>query len=138
MGAYAFTTLEPNLGDFYGYILADIPGLIEGASLGKGLGHKFLRHIKRTKMVIHLISLENPDILAAYETIRRELEKFDPALSEKPEMIILSKSDMVSEKTVASEISKMKKIGKEVIAVSIYDDASIKNLSDTIAKLLKQ
>ncbi len=138
VGAYAFTTLEPNLGDFYGYILADIPGLIEGASLGKGLGHKFLRHIKRTKMVIHLISLENPDIEVAYNIVRGELEKFDPALSEKPEMIILSKSDMVSEETTALAISKMKKIGREVVAVSIYDDNSIKNLSDTIAKLLKQ
>lgn len=138
VGSYAFTTLEPNLGDFYGYILADIPGLIEGASEGKGLGHKFLRHIKRTKMVIHLISLENQDIEAAYNIVRGELEKFDPTLSKKPEMIVLSKSDMVSEKDVASAISKMKKIGKEVIAVSIYDDASIKNLSDTISQSLKR
>ncbi len=138
VGAYAFTTLEPNLGDFYGYILADIPGLIEGASLGKGLGHKFLRHIKRTKMVIHLISLENPDIEVAYNIVRGELEKFDPALSEKSEMIILSKSDMVSEETSATAILKMKKTGKEVSTVSIYDDNSIKNLSDKISQSLKR
>jgi GTP-binding protein len=61
VGAYAFTTLDPALGNMEGYILADIPGLIEGASEGKGLGHKFLRHIKRTKLILHCISLENPD-----------------------------------------------------------------------------
>ena len=69
---YAFTTLEPNLGECFGFILADIPGLIEGASEGKGLGHKFLRHVKRTKMLAHLVSLENEDPLAVYKTVRKE------------------------------------------------------------------
>ena len=64
IGSYQFTTLEPSLGDMHGYILADIPGLIEGASEGKGLGHKFLRHIKRTKMLLHCISLENEDLVS--------------------------------------------------------------------------
>src|SRR3989338_3368319 len=75
VGDYAFTTLDPNLGDFYGYIIADIPGVIEGASEGKGLGVKFLRHIKRTKMLAHLVSFENSHMLKSYKEIRKELEK---------------------------------------------------------------
>ena len=90
VGSYQFTTLEPNLGAFYNYILADIPGLIEGASEGKGLGDKFLRHIKRTKMIAHLVSLENEDVLAAYKTIRGELEAYDKDLAEKDEIILLT------------------------------------------------
>jgi len=61
VGAYPFTTLDPHLGDLYGYILADIPGLIAGAASGKGLGHKFLKHVSRTKMLLHLVSLEHED-----------------------------------------------------------------------------
>jgi len=77
VGDYAFTTLDPNLGDFYGYVIADLPGLIEGASEGKGLGIKFLKHVKRTKILIHLLSLENPltEIVSVYKTVRKELEK---------------------------------------------------------------
>src|SRR5581483_3677046 len=67
VGSYPFTTLEPDLGDMFGYIIADIPGLIEGASQGKGLGHKFLRHIKRTKMILHCVAADNEDILGAYK-----------------------------------------------------------------------
>src|SRR3954468_5183934 len=67
---YAFTTLEPNLGDFYGYILADIPGLIEGASSGRGLGIKFLKHIERTRILVHLVSAAQDDVVAAYREVR--------------------------------------------------------------------
>jgi len=82
VGDYAFTTLDPNLGDFYGYIIADLPGLIEGASEGKGLGIKFLKHIKRTKMIAHLVSFENlskgtTGMMKTYKEIRKELEKYD-------------------------------------------------------------
>lgn len=87
---YAFTTLEPNLGSFYGYIIADIPGLIMGASSGKGLGHKFLRHIKRTKFLVHCISAEE-DLKTSYATIRSELKEFDPVLVEKKEILIITK-----------------------------------------------
>ncbi len=80
VGAYAFTTLDPNLGDFYGYVIADIPGIIEGANEGKGLGIKFLRHIKRTKMLAHLISFENPDMLESYHEVRKELAKYGNGL----------------------------------------------------------
>lgn len=94
VGAYPFTTIEPNLGALYGIILADIPGLIDGASTGKGLGHKFLRHVSRTKMLVHCLSLENEDIAAAYQTIRNELSQFDQSLSEKEEWVVLTKSDI--------------------------------------------
>ena len=85
VGDYAFTTLDPNLGDFYGYTIADIPGLIEGANTGKGLGVKFLRHIKRTKMLAHLVSFENlskgsTGMMKVYKEIRKELEKYDKNL----------------------------------------------------------
>src|SRR5206468_1006324 len=89
VGSYAFTTLEPNLGALKGgFILADIPGLIEGASEGKGLGHKFLRHVKRTTMLLHLISLENEDVEKVYQTVRQELEKYGEGLTDKKEVII--------------------------------------------------
>ncbi len=77
VGSYAFTTLDPNLGMLYGYVLADIPGLIEGASGGRGLGSKFLRHISRTKLLVHCISLESPDPFVDYSVVRKEIEKFE-------------------------------------------------------------
>jgi len=72
VGNYAFTTLDPNLGALYGFVLADIPGLIEGASDGKGLGFKFLRHIARTKLLVHCISLESRDPFVEYKVVRKE------------------------------------------------------------------
>lgn len=137
VGAYEFTTLEPNLGAFHGYILADIPGLIEGASEGKGLGHKFLRHINRTKMVAHLISLENEDVLEAYKTIRHELETYSDELAKKDEIIILTKTDMVDEETQKVAVKKLAKLKKPVYTMSIYDDASIKVFADAFVKMLR-
>lgn len=136
VGAYQFTTLEPNLGAFYGYVLADIPGLIEGAANGKGLGHKFLRHIERTKMIAHLISLENEDVLAAYKTIRAELEAFDKELGKKDEIILLTKTDMVDEKALADAKKELAKLKRPVYEISVYDDASIKEFADEFVRLL--
>ncbi|MFH1402352.1 MAG: GTPase ObgE [Patescibacteria group bacterium] len=159
--SYPFTTLEPNLGDFYGYILADIPGLIEGAAQGKGLGYKFLRHIKRTRMLIHCISLDfDSDFLTdagrpseadlsdakrlaeilteKYKIIREELKQYDKDLLKKPEIIILTKSDLIDAKTVLKIINKMKKINSEILTLSAYDDDSIKNFSDFLIKKLRQ
>ncbi|KKW19635.1 MAG: GTPase obg, partial [Candidatus Adlerbacteria bacterium GW2011_GWC1_50_9] len=93
---YAFTTLEPHLGAYYGLIIADIPGLIEGASSGKGLGVKFLKHIERTKRIFHLISAESEDPVYDYKIIRRELEIYNPELAKKEEQVFLTKSDSVS------------------------------------------
>jgi GTP-binding protein len=137
VGAYEFTTLEPNLGAFHGYILADIPGLIEGASEGKGLGHKFLRHINRTKMIAHLISLENEDVLEAYKTIRHELETYSDELAQKDEIIILTKTDMVDEATQNAAVKALSKLKKKVYLMSIYDDASIKVFADAFVKILR-
>lgn len=138
IGAYQFTTLDPNLGDFYGYIIADIPGLIEGASEGRGLGTKFLRHIKRTKMIAHLVSFENPDeMMNVYKSIRNELEKYDPELAQKNEIIILTKTDMTDEKTVKAKIKEFSKLKKPVFATTLYDDASVKAFGDELIKILK-
>lgn len=137
VGAYQFTTLEPNLGDFYGFILADIPGLIEGASEGKGLGHKFLRHIERTKILLHCISLENEDLLEVYKTIRTELKAHSPELLEKPEAIILTKTDVVTPAEVKKAVAKMKKKSPNVFTVSILDDESIKKLKKELISLFE-
>ena len=137
VGSYQFTTLEPNLGDMFGFILADIPGLIEGAGEGKGLGHKFLRHIKRTRVLLHCISLENEDLKKAYEVIRTELQSYSKELVEKKEVIILTKTDVISPAKVIQAVKKMKKINPDVLTVSVYDDVSIKALSDSLIKLFR-
>jgi len=137
VGSYQFTTLDPNLGDFYGYILADIPGIIEGASEGKGLGHKFLKHVTRTKILIHCISLESVDPVADYHTIRNELTSYNKELGNKKEILVLTKSDLVDDtkqKEVYKELSK--KTSNDIAVISILDDILIKKFSDTLSKLL--
>ncbi|GMU73903.1 MAG: GTPase Obg [Candidatus Campbellbacteria bacterium] len=138
VGAYAFTTLNPSLGVLYGYVLADIPGLIEGASEGRGLGHKFLRHIKRTKMVVHCISLEHEDPADAYTTVRRELSKYSSELSDKSEVVLLTKTDLLQPEEVQErkkEFSARAGIPQDrILTVSIYDDASLKDLSDELSR----
>mgnify|MGYP001589218081 FL=1 len=151
VGDYPFTTLDPNLGDFFGYIIADIPGIIEGASEGKGLGAKFLRHIKRTKMLAHLVSFENSNMLKSYKEIRRELEKYDKSLNlgadgllEKEEIIILTKSDVIPEqglpllKIIDKEKKKFEKFSKNVFVLSLYDDKIVKKFRDALVKILKK
>ncbi len=138
VGAYQFTTLEPYLGDMYGYILADIPGLIEGASEGRGLGHKFLKHIKRTKILLHCLSLENEDLVKAYKVIRNELEEYSPELAEKKEVVIITKTDLVSEKDLEKAVKKISKLNKDVLTATILDDKSLKNLRDSLIKILKK
>jgi GTPase len=155
VGDYAFTTLDPNLGDFYGYIIADIPGVIEGASEGKGLGVKFLRHIKRTRMIAHLVSFENTNMMKIYKEIRKELEAYDKknnlgeeGLSKKEEIIILTKSDVIGdvysndpvgrEKFIVKKVKEFEKVSKKVFILSLYDDKSVKKLRDELVKILKK
>ncbi len=138
VGSYQFTTLEPNLGAMFGYILADIPGLIEGASEGKGLGHKFLRHIARTKMVLHCISLENESITEAYKVIRKELEAFSQDLADKKEVIVLTKTDLVDEETLKEKVKEAKKLNPNVLFVSIINDEQIKKFQDDLVKIMRQ
>ena len=130
IGNYNFTTLEPHLGDMYGIILADIPGVIEGASEGKGLGHKFLRHIQRTKALLHCISGESLDFKKDYETIRQELKAFNPDLILKKEIILITKSDMLEEGS-EKEIKKIFK-DQQVLFVSVLDDESVDALKKKI------
>lgn len=134
---YAFTTLDPNLGALYGEIIADIPGLIEGASDGKGLGFKFLRHISRTRVLLHCISLESDDLIRDYETVRHEIENFEKGvLADKPEYIVLTKSDTRSAEEIQEAIKTMKKRNPQVTVVSVIDDEQVKALRDLLAKVL--
>ncbi len=138
IGSYQFTTLDPNLGDFHGYILADIPGLIEGASEGKGLGIKFLRHIKRTRALAHLVSLENSDPMEVYKQIRRELGAYDEELLEKEEVVILTKTDLVDDKKIEKIKKEFLKLKKPIFTLSLFDDESVKELIDGMVKLLRK
>jgi GTP-binding protein len=137
IGDYPFTTLEPNLGEFYGYILADIPGLIEGASSGKGLGIKFLRHVERTGILLHLVSASQDDTVAAYREVRKEIETFGHGLPEKREIVVLSKTDLVLPEELEAKLDELRKAsGKEVLAVSIEEPASLKHFSDHLTGVL--
>lgn len=138
VGAYPFTTTEPHLGDLFGFILADIPGLIEGASQGKGLGHKFLRHVERTKMLLHCISLEETDVLHAYETIRHELTAFGAALGEKDEMIILTKSDLADPDTITKAKKALGETGRTILVVSGETGEGLKELTKVLTDTLKK
>lgn len=136
VGDWEFTTLEPNLGSLYGFIIADIPGLIEGAAEGKGLGHKFLRHINRTKMIIHCISLENKDVVGTYKTIRAELEAFNEDLAKKPEIVVLTKTDLADKSKIESSKKGLLAICPQIETVSVLDDSSIKEFSDKLQKYM--
>lgn len=139
IGDYPFTTLEPHLGEFYGRILADIPGLIEGASSGRGLGIKFLKHVERTGILLHLVSASQDDLVAAYREVRKEIEAFGHGLSEKREIIVLSKADLLSPEEVISNTKLLaKETGKEVLPVSIADDESLKKFSDRLSAIFAE
>jgi GTP-binding protein len=125
---YAFTTLEPNLGAYYELIIADIPGLIEGSSAGRGLGIKFLRHIERTRTLFHFISSESPAPAEDYKTIRNELGAYNKELLLKPEHLFLTKSDVATPEEIKKKLTALKKINKDAIAVSIEDPESIKKV----------
>lgn len=118
VGNYAFTTLSPNLGVVNGKVIADIPGLIEGASDGKGLGIKFLKHIEKVDVLIHCIDSTSDDYKKDYEIVRNELFKFNEEMLKKKEIILLTKSDLVDEK----------KKFKKGISMSVYDIESLNKL----------
>jgi len=131
---YPFTTLEPNLGVYYDLVLADIPGLIEGASTGKGLGVKFLRHIERTNTLFHLVSTESLNPVDDYRTIRKELENYNPTLSLKKEHVFINKIDLVSDEIIKKIIAKFKKIKVKAMPISVSDE---KNM-DKVKTILNQ
>lgn len=139
IASYHFTTLSPNLGvvtsEDYSYTIADLPGLIEGASDGLGLGHKFLKHIERTKIIAHIIDMSGIEGRNPYEdylTIRKELEKFSPKLIKKPEVIIANKMDIETSKKNLEEF-------KQKVKVPIYEVSAIQNKGlDEVLKALKE
>ncbi|HTY39799.1 MAG TPA: GTPase ObgE [Candidatus Paceibacterota bacterium] len=135
---YAFTTLEPNLGVFDEFIIADIPGLIEGASGGKGLGIKFLRHIERTRILFHLVSADSADPVADYRTVREELGAYRAELLEKPEYVFLSRSDDISAAELKKKLQSLKKLNPAVQALTLYDDASVAAVKKMISQLERQ
>ncbi len=135
IGNYAFTTLEPHLGAYYGLILADVPGLIEGSSEGKGLGDKFLRHIERTRVIFHLVSAESDDVVRDYKIIRSELKAFNPTLIKKDEYVFLTKGDLVLPKDMTSKLKLLKKLNKNTIMLSVIDDESVVGVREILNKI---
>lgn len=132
IGAYPFTTLEPNLGAINNLIIADIPGLIEGAASGKGLGHKFLQHIEKIPVLLHCISCETQDALANYKTINSELKAYNPQLLEKPQTILLTKTDLVDEKRLKELRQQLQSLNIPIYAVSIHDLDSLEALDEIL------
>lgn len=122
---YSFTTLEPNLGEIKGKIVADIPGLIEGASKGKGLGIKFLKHIEKVTLLLHCISSESKNMEKDYQTVVEEISKYNKAILGKKAVILLTKTDLIPKEEVKEKLSFLKKYNFPVIPVSIYDNASL-------------
>ncbi len=135
---YPFTTLEPNLGVYYDLILADLPGLIEGASSGKGLGIRFLKHAQRTKALFHFVSAESEDPVKDYKIIRKELKEYNKELIEKPEHLFLSKTDLVSPEDLKKKLAKLKKLNPKVLPISVYDWDSLTEVKKILNKLIDE
>lgn len=132
IGDFPFTTIEPNVGMMGSHMIADIPGLIEGASSGKGLGIKFLKHIEKTKLLIHCIDIQEQNPKKAYETVRTEFGQYNISLLEKPEIILITKTDLVSDDVIKEKIINLKKRGRKILTCSIYDEKSIEKLKEEI------
>lgn len=144
---YPFTTLEPNLGvvdmgDFRTFVVADIPGLIEGASDGLGLGHQFLRHVERTKLILHLIdvsSLSGRDPVSDYEIINLELKKYDPNLAARPQIVVATKIDALDEPERLESLKKRAKKDKaQFFAISAVANQGVKDLVDAVSRDLTE
>ncbi len=130
---YPFTTLNPNLGvAMYGskeITLADIPGLIEGAHEGTGLGDKFLRHIERCKILLHLLDLTEADLIKNYLKVRKELQKYDKSLSNKREIIVFNKSDLLEKEDIEEKLKLFKKkFRKKIEIISVFKDKKLVNI----------
>jgi GTP-binding protein len=139
---YAFTTLEPSVGivnyyDDKSFVMADIPGIIEGASEGKGLGHRFLRHIERNSVLLFLVPADSKDILAEYKILLKELKKFNPELLDKQRILAVSKSDMLDDE-LKREIKPHLPRKIPTIFISSAANEGIKELKDLIWKTLNE
>jgi len=141
---YPFTTKYPNLGSVVidldrSFIVADIPGLIEGAHAGHGLGHEFLRHVERTRTLVHLVEaapVDGSDPLHNYRTIRNELEQYSPALAERPELLVVSKMDMTGAADARDRIAR--ELGCEVLAISAVTGQGIPQLLGRLTQILEE
>lgn len=142
---YPFTTLEPNLGvvdmgDYRTFVVADIPGLIEGASTGAGLGHQFLRHVERTKLILHLVdvsSLEGRDPISDYEIINRELANYDENIASRPQIVVATKIDSLDDPERLERLrARAEKDGKPFFAISSVANQGVQDLVNAVAKNL--
>ncbi|MGP1479297.1 MAG: GTPase ObgE [Capnocytophaga sp.] len=143
IGDYPFTTLKPNLGivenrDYQSFVVADIPGIIEGAAEGKGLGHYFLRHIERNAALLFLISADSEDIVAEYHILLNELEEYNPELLDKKRLIAISKSDMLDEELTAALNAELKEGLSEVpyLFISSVSGKGIQALKDQLWSMI--
>ncbi|MTI32007.1 GTPase ObgE [Xanthovirga aplysinae] len=137
---YAFTTLVPNLGvvpyrDYRSFVMADIPGIIEGASEGKGLGIRFLRHIERNSILLFLIPADSDDISKEYEVLLNELRKYNPEMLDKKRLLAVSKSDMLDDE-LKQEIRETLPEGIQTLFISSVADQGLMELKDMIWKAL--
>ncbi len=134
---YQITTLEPNLGALKQkdktLIIADIPGLIEGASKGKGLGDKFLKHIERTTKLVHVIDASSEDVVKDYKIIRKELADFSSKLSEKDEIVVINKIDIISDQELKEKVAKLKKAKIKSVQISAVTNKNIEGLIKKIS-----
>jgi GTP-binding protein len=141
IASYPFTTIAPNLGvvpyyDYRTFVVADIPGIIEGASEGKGLGHRFLRHIERNAVLLFLIPSDSPDILAEYHILLQELEKFNPEMLHKKRVLAISKTDVLSEEDRKELQKKTKHLSP--IFISSITRYNIPDLKDHLWKAIQE
>jgi GTP-binding protein len=141
VGDFPFTTLEPVLGvvdmGMNAFVMADLPGLIEGAHEGVGLGHQFLRHVERTRVLVHVLDASAEDPVADYETVRRELELYDARLAERPEIIALNKVDIPTARERAAQLQSSFE-GREVIMLSGATTEGTRELTQTLLRLLHE
>ena len=140
---YAFTTLTPNLGvadvDDSSILIADIPGLIEGASEGKGLGDDFLRHVERTSVILHMIDVMSNDVAGDYQKIRRELEQYSANLAAKPEIIALTKTDVVDDEIIQMQKDELVKVtDRPIYAISSSAHRGTLELLRVLAKVVNE
>ncbi len=134
---YPFTTLEPNLGVFKDKVIADIPGLIEGAAHGKGLGIKFLKHVEKVPILLHCIAADTDDITATYNTIMKEMGNYNQELLQKPQIILLTKTDLIDEKEMILKSKILKKLQKTVLPVSIFNPEQFSKLQEFLTQFEK-
>ena len=139
---YEFTTLKPNLGivkyrDFRTFIMADIPGIIEGASEGKGLGHYFLRHIERNSTLLFMIPSDSDDIVTSYKVLLKELKKYNPEMLDKSRLIAITKSDLLDDELIKEiEFEIKEKMDEEFIFISSISNLGLIELKDKIWEML--